>query len=459
MKTKTTLKLLSVACAGLFLANSCGNSPTEKKTNQMESTASPTTTWSISDYTISVNETPFFANGVSYSPVPWGSCSAFNPYGDFTINTWSSIWQRDLDLMRANGVNLIKTYNTLDSFQLVQAGNPWNWDHDHDQFLDSCWNNGNDPIYVLMGYAVAKNNMQAFIKDTWANPSNVAWRDTIKTQLINLAKSWGGYPAVMGFVMANEINANNTIDTSAFFQYWNDVAVAMNAAAPGKLVTLANVDDGMNTVNAGNQYMTSDNFFWGYNSYRGNWTNSNGFDVLFSSFATATASNPVPLMLTEWGAPASTHDSITGNMEPLNATQMANLVTYVQGHYANMRVNRSDTCSTCVCCGGTYFEWTDEWWKADPAGMECNQPGAAPACHTGIWDPSSAVVPNFPGGYWDEEGFGLFAIYPRDTSVRVPVVSGGCIGPWNPNTNQPYPSDSIVMRAQAQALFSIMKAN
>lgn len=415
-----------------------------------------TTNWAIDRYRITVNGNAFFGNGVSYSPVPWGACTAFTPFGDFTINTWNSVWRRDLEIMRANGVNLLKTYNTLDSAQLIAGKKPGTWDHDHSEFLNACWNNGNNPIYVLMGYAPPKNLQAAFLTVTWSDSVNVNLRSAIKTDLVNLASSWSPFPAVMGFVMANEVNAIDIINNPLFFQYWNDVANAIAVAAPGKLASLANVDDTMNTVNAGNQYMTSDNFFWGYNTYRGNWTNSNGFDNLFSTFQTATASNPNPLMLTEWGAPASTHNA-AGNMQEMNAVQMENLATYVTGHYNNIVANRSDIGSG-VCCGGTYFEWSDEWWKADPEGLQCNQPNAAPACNSGVWNPGPNMnqQPNFPGNYWDEEGFGLFSIAPVNPGSRIPVEKDGCVGPWNPVTNTPYEPDTLTARPHAKALFEAM---
>jgi hypothetical protein len=415
-----------------------------------------TTNWAIEQYKVTVNGKAFFGNGVSYSPVPWGGCTAFLPYGDFTITTWSSIWRRDLELMRANGVNLLKTYNTLDSVQLIAGGNPGTWDHDHTEFLNACWNNGKNPIYVLMGYAPPKNQQSAFLTDTWSDSGNVNLRSAIKTDLVNLASSLEAFPAVMGFVMANEMNADNVINNSLFFEYWNDVSEAIAVAAPGKLTSLANVDDSMNTVNAGNQYMTSGNFFWGYNSYRGNWTNSNGFDNLFSTFQAATFANPVPLMLTEWGAPASTHNA-AGNMQEMDASQIENLVSYITGHYNNIVDNRSDI-GHGVCCGGTYFEWSDEWWKADPEGTQCNQPNAAPACNSGVWNPGPNMdeQPNLPGNYWDEEGFGLFSIAPVSPNSRKPVVPNGCVGPWNPETNTPYEPDTLTARPHAKALFTAM---
>jgi len=424
------------------------------------------TTWTTSGYQVLVNGKPFFANGVSYSPLPWGACTAFQPYGDFTIETWSSVWQRDVGLMRQNKVNVFKTYNTLNEVQTPGG------DINHGPCLDACWNGGANPVFMLMGYAPA-NNVSIYVASTWSQQANVNARKKIAGELVALAKTYAGYPAVMGFVMANEINANNVVygsnnqPNAAFFQFWNDVANEIGKVAPGKLTLLANVDDSMNTPTAGNPYMTAANFVWGINSYRGNWTNSNGFDNLFSTFYTATQQpavstgkpNPKPLLLTEWGAPSSTHSDFpaspsTGTMTAMSKQQMADLSTYVAGHYNNMIANRSDT-GAGVCGGGAYFEWTDEWWKADP--IQCNAPNAAPACYAGVWNPgpNMSFQGNFPGGYWDEEGFGLHSIAPVSPSTRVPPAPGGCVGPWDPEINQPYPPDQLTALAHAKALFEL----
>ena len=46
--------------------------------------------------------------------------------------------------------------------------------------------------------------------------------------------------------------------------------------------------------------------------------------------------------------------------------------------------------------GACYFEYSDEWWK---------QPGGS----NSVWNIGNAEA-NFPNGFWDEEGFGLFSV-------------------------------------------------
>lgn len=415
------------------------------------------TNWSIDKYQVTVNGKPFFANGVSYSPVPWGSCTAIYPFGDFTINTWSSIWQRDLPIMRSNSVNLLKTYNTLDKAQLTPASLPFSCDHDHSDFLNACWNKGVNPIYVLMGYAPPVYHRNIFLKKNWSSKANIEARKKIKTDFVNLAETYGQFPAVMGFVLANEINDENTTENPKFFAYWNDVAKAIDKAASGKLTVLVNKDDSMDAVKAGNEIMTAPNFFWGYNCYRGNWTHSNGFDSLFSTYQSAVTTNPTPLMVTEWGAPATTHNTKRA-IKKLSSSQMQNLEIYITGHYNNMLANRSDY-GTGVCCGGAYFEWTDEHWKADAKGEQCTQRGGTPNCRATSWDAGPDMTPqtHLPGGFYDEEGYGLNAIAPVTPGSRTPLLPGGCIGALNPETNKPYEPDVLTARDHALALFNLFR--
>jgi hypothetical protein len=75
------------------------------------------------------------------------------------------------------------------------------------------------------------------------------------------------------------------------------------------------------------------------------------------------------------------------------------------------------------------------------------------------YGPNMDSVANFPGGYYDEEAFGLHQITPVDPSSRQPVVDGGCLGPWDPVTNAPYPPDQLKARPHASELFGLFAAH
>jgi hypothetical protein len=80
--------------------------------------------------------------------------------------------------------------------------------------------------------------------------------------------------------------------------------------------------------------------------------------------------------------------------------------------------------------GGFVFEWRDEWWKTGGAppffqtigGADKCQPGCNGGCDTG----AANVV--FPGGWGDEEWFGVNGAKPNHRQASDPVI--------NPNTGQ-----------------------
>ena len=50
-----------------------------------------------------------------------------------------------------------------------------------------------------------------------------------------LAKKYGDHPAVMGFVVGNELDTPATTPTSNFWQTVNDIGAVIKASAPDKL--------------------------------------------------------------------------------------------------------------------------------------------------------------------------------------------------------------------------------
>ena len=131
-----------------------------------------------------------------------------------------------------------------------------------------------------------------------------------------------------------------------------------------------------------------------------------------------------PVILTEYGLPPTFHadistfqppgvigtfptkaniDSIADSPASIGAAAqaVARVIPQALGHPIN--------------AGMTYFEWADEWWKADP--FAYNGLGQ-PAVTTEVtrWN-GGLPNPGFPNGYGDEEGFGLHSIR---TNGRTP---------------------------------------
>lgn len=413
------------------------------------------TTWKVADAparALTVNGENFFARGVCYSPVPWGGSPNWTPFGDFFFPPWNAIWERDIPAMRSAGINTIRVYN----MQLVIDGVA----RDHSAFLDSCWNGGEDPIYVLVGCGAVSN--LAIYSTPWE--SSAPSREAAKTILAGLAQALGTHPSVMGFVVGNEVNNAQTRVNADFWRFIDELAVAAKTAAPDKLTTMALVDDSMISPTQGDQYVPHLDV-WGINSYRGlaKPPMQCNFDQLWTTYAAQSAK---PLLITEWGAPASTHDS-AGNLL-FTPEVAAELDLYVAGHYGDTLFNAVNTSSNGgsanpnagnwapVCVGSTYFEWTDEWWKLDDA-----WPGVR--CAATVQNPGRSKNAAFPGGWGDEECFGLNGIEPAgpDPAGRTlpPPPKGGCPGPWDFDSNTPYPPDRLLPRGSLATLSKLWKSD
>ncbi len=79
-------------------------------------------------------DAPIFLKGVNYAPSPVCSGPLDNPLG----NKNSVIWKRDLTILRSLGVNAIKVYNANPNAEPIG------------DFLSQAYNNGKDPIYVIL---------------------------------------------------------------------------------------------------------------------------------------------------------------------------------------------------------------------------------------------------------------------------------------------------------------------
>jgi hypothetical protein len=169
---------------------------------------------------------------------------------------------------------------------------------------------------------------------------------------------------------------------------------------------------------------------WGICLYRGLIEQKIAFTDIFQTYEALTRNATKPMVVAEFGVPASYHDPNTPGGEAKQLADNANATgEYIRicwsgsGHQDDIMGNLVYNASALhkVCVGGIVFEWTDEWSKGD----------GNPSVHTG----SPATGDNFPGKWWDEKWFGICGV---ETTGR------GHTGPFDPTVNQP---DTLQVRA------------
>lgn len=358
----------------------------------------------------------FFIKGVDYGPTPIGTQPWDAPLmNDPLRNANSDIWERDLPLLRAMKANAIRVYNVV----------PPPYDKDTgpiSNFLDSAWGDGSQPIYALLTIYFDGNTLN----------NDGAARD-LATQYYEMDKKYALYPAVMGVTISNEIFHSPEWNDSHWWKNFNKVAQAAKDgfAAGGnanKIIATSNHDSVDPTgkillvIHYGELHHAQVDV-WGDNPYRGR-SFGQGASDLFTQIRKETTK---PVILTEYGAPASYHPDLAntyhhpdtlrgpGSCDPAEASgplnrnalelpdsgnpKMAGLVDLVTN---NSKLISNGFNNDGVVSGGFYFEWTDEWWKADADNREYASVHVGDAVFTG----------HFPGCAYDHAWFGLNAISP-----------------------------------------------
>ena len=341
--------------------------------------------------------------GVCYSPAPINGSNKFAPalgdwyWDDFgSISGWKALWQRDLPRMRGP-VNAIRIYCSL-SRQLTPNGGfpaPWNGGQlfTHRTFLDSCWNAGappadQHPIYVLVGIPLPSTMFWKTQYGSASEAEKTYWTNVLQETVAQV----GRHPAVMGFTIQNEQDGAEVCygdPTQAEF-WWGQVekmAAIVKSAAPDKLVGMATHDDPQIPARAASYMANCAHVdFWGVNTYQ-----TLSFDSVFSGYAELTGVALKPVILTEYGLPATARREPA---DPLTIYEDASTRTKAAAVVGDMLPKAFEN---SLGLGVYYFEYCDEWW---------NQP-EAPNIYTWYGGPAA---PGFPNGYWDNDGFGLYSV-------------------------------------------------
>ncbi|TKB52814.1 glycoside hydrolase 5 family protein [Ferrimonas aestuarii] len=393
-------------------------------------------------------QTQFRIKGICYSPCPIGASNKegancgdwfWDTYqaGAATITSWEQTWRSDLKKIKALGVNTIRVYSMLSK----QLPTEYNADtvYTHQAFLDACFEL---ELFVLVGFPLPPT-----LFDYGQSPQLGAswWEDNLTQTLTAL----GQHPAVMGFVIANEVD-NNTVDTysrdAEKKQYWwrqiESMAAKAKAAAPDKLVGIANHDDPKIPRLCETEMAACPSVdFWGVNSYQ-----PQSFSSVFGGsnnakgYATLVGKALKPVILTEYGFP-STSRTTANTLVPVEIMSTQETQTRVAKVLDSMLPQAyAEQLNLGVC----YFEFCDEWWdqseynivknQSCPKAKGPNKPdGGAGA--TGLVPPNNytwfggPIACGFPNYYWDNDGFGLYSVAVGHN--RTPSQ------PWNFEKNEP----------------------
>ncbi len=379
MKTTTLLVVLITFCVAFGNADSI--SAKDRKKDKKHSSKKLNDITDVSNFTVDgrqvkLNGKPIYFKGMGYQPVPVGQHPNDPPNGDYFTSNYASIYKPDIDRMRQMGVNAIKIYS-------------WYPDKDHSDFLNYAYNGNNNPIFVAVGYFMPPGTVISQFNEKLA---------LFKT----LAQKTFTHPAIIGYMLGNE-NVGGDRNNPTFWTNLNKISEALKSIAPNKLTFTGLVDDGMLSVKAGNNYMTSLDV-WGINIFRGK--------TLGNFYDTYENASRKPVFITELGFPSTIRENGVPKAMPDNGEDAAD---YTEDVLEEVEKNRSDKDKSDVVAGVFWFMFCDEWWKQEcPA---CWHPNNQPcSCSKSTHDFTSAKpTDSFPGKYWDEEWFG---VYTADRQAR-----------------------------------------
>ena len=235
--------------------------------------------FTVSNREIFLDGSAFEVRGMCYQPTPVGEdVTAGPPHGDYYTAAYSNLWARDFANLRNMGANVIRGYG-------------WTIGEDHSDFLDAAYNGGDQSLYFLV-------NKWINPATDWSNTSDV---NALVAEWESIATELKNHPAVMGFLVGNEVNWQNGNGTNPdFWAAMNQIAGAVKAEAPDKLVSVA-ITDELGQVQTYDASMTHLDF-WALQVYRGH-----AFGNFFADYEVRSTK---PLVITEFGYDA--YDAANG---------------------------------------------------------------------------------------------------------------------------------------------------
>jgi len=305
----------------------------------------------------------FEVKSVGYAPIPIGQ----NPEWGYDITVHPELWARDFPLLRAMGANTIRTWGKVNSTS----------------FLDNAWNNGNQPIRVIMGYWMGSEQ----------DYQNEAVRRRIIADFKAYVNKYKNHPPVLMWAIGNEENyfyaKGDNQKHKAYFSLVNEMAkaayeiegtsyhpvAALALEFPGRIDTVGSKAGGADDASL--PYVD----IWGINYYPGS-----TFGNFFNNYSKKTTK---PLLITEYGIDALD-----------NRTKKEYEQTQANWDVALWR----EISASNVAIGGSIMAYSDEWWK-DWNGSVF------------LHDFGGYATESQPDGYANEEWWGIVKVEKSATGI------------------------------------------
>ncbi|MCK5282800.1 MAG: thrombospondin type 3 repeat-containing protein [Nanoarchaeota archaeon] len=276
----------------------------------------------IINTTLYVDNQEFPIKGAGYQPTP--ICERYG----YDFFSEPEIYNRDFALLRDMNANTIRTWAKVTN----------------STFLDAAYNNGNQSIYVIMGF---------YIPNTYEDPnidySDPATIESIKNEFSDYVTQFKDNPSVLMWALGNENNMHYDGNIAEWYYLANELAkvayeVEGNNYHP---VTIINGDIGYigdAASNADDATLTHVDA-WAANTYKGY-----SFGSYFDEYASYTSR---PLWISEYGIDAL-DNTINQEYQQTQADWAVNLW--------------QEIADSNIVLGGTLMEYSDEWvkdWETD----------------------------------------------------------------------------------------------
>jgi hypothetical protein len=325
----------------------------------------------VSGRELLVNGEPFVVNGVAYNPI--SICE--NNFGALQRDR-ADRYNVDFPLMADLGINTVRLYSTFLTTAMLDAAQA-------------------EGLYVIPTFQVDTKQLEC-----------AAGKSHMQDRFVETVNRWKDHPAILGWLVGNEVNANPgaaDLCTDWYPQVDAMALAAHNAEGPSfHPVGTANSDVGglgdICQTGCSDDTAMPNLDFWGVQTYRGCQLNG-----VFNDYGQKTDCGK-PLIVTEFGVDA--WDSLSGPTGAENETMQADcLQTMLSDADLDLAVRSSGG----VSAGQVIFEWTDEWWKAEchPTTDWCNHDN----CES--WNQPAYPDPSIQEEYW-----GLAGQSAADPAVR-----------------------------------------